>query len=118
VIAELRLAALAQGELIDHVLGDVVLELAVLYSARVAHDVEDLLVLPRDVIGDARELLYETIVVRWQVEWSGQRLKARVAVADRVQRRDAGMGLRMPRRRPRPDVPGMKLVLAGPCCRV
>ena len=43
-----------------------------------------------------------------QIQRAGQRLEARVAVADWVQRRNARMGLRVAGRGPGPDMAGMK----------
>ena len=100
VIAELRRAALAAGQIIDHVLGDIALVFAVLHAAGIADDMKDHLAL--DLGRDVRKILGDVVVIGRQTERPRQRLEADIAMGDGVQRADAAMRLGIFGRRPRP----------------
>jgi hypothetical protein len=79
--------------MIDHLLSNIVLKLAILNAAGIADDMKGHVL--GNVFGDVGKIFGEVIVIRSQIQWSRQRLKAGVAIADRVQWADTGMGLRV-----------------------
>jgi len=83
----------AAVQMIDHLLSNIVLKLAILNAAGIADDMKGHVL--GNVFGDIRKIFAEVVVIRSQIQWSRQRLKAGVAIADRLQWADTGMGLRV-----------------------
>jgi hypothetical protein len=94
VIAELRLV-LGAGEMIDHLLRDIVLRGAVLYAAGIADDVKHHPLGILDRGADIRKVFRQIVVIGRQSQRPRQRLEAGVAVGEGVQRGDALVRLRM-----------------------
>jgi hypothetical protein len=91
MIAELRSRALGMVEMRDHLLGDVILKFSILHTAGIASDMKHHLAFLFDRLPDLREFFGEIIVIGRQIKRSRQRLKARVAVRNRMEWSDAGM---------------------------
>ena len=113
MIAEQRLAAVAAGQMLEHLVGDIALKFAVLHAAGIADDMKRELAVVADRLGDLGKLVGvgQVVVVGRQSQRARQRLKAGVAMADGMQRAYAGMRLRMLGRRFGPRLARAQVIL-------
>lgn len=77
----------------DHLLGDVVLKLAILNTASVSDYMKRHRFCASDLLHNVGKMLADVVMIGRHIERPRQGLEARVAVRDRMQRADAGMGL-------------------------
>jgi hypothetical protein len=108
MIAKLRLAALAAVEMIEHLRCDIILKFSILDAAGIADDMENHFLFFRYVLADCGKMLGKIVMIRRRSQWPRQRLIADVAVADWMQRADAGMGLRLLRLMARSNSAGVQ----------
>src|SRR5258707_4845746 len=113
MIAKLRLAARVAVQMIDHLRRDIILKFSVLDAARIADDMENHFLFFRYVLADRGKMLGKIVMVRRQSQRPRQRLIADVAVADGMQRADAGMGLRLLRIMARSNSAGVQDGIGG-----
>jgi hypothetical protein len=110
VIAELRSLFLGNAQAFDHLIGDMALKFPVLHAAGIADDMKPHLLGLRDRRTDRGKIVREVVAVGRQSKRARQRLVARVAMGDRIERRNAAVRLRLPGFGTRSDgapVPGM-----------
>jgi hypothetical protein len=84
MIAELRSGFPIRRQLLHHFLSDIVLKLPVLDATRIAQHMEHHFSRMFNIFGNRRKIIRQYVVVGRQSEWTRERLKAGVAVADRI----------------------------------
>src|ERR1700722_11818010 len=79
--------------MIDHLLRDIVLELAVLNASGITDDMKDHFLFMLDGIDDRGKVIGQVVVIGRQAKRPWERLKAGVSMGDGMQRTDARGGL-------------------------